>query len=278
MCALVSAMKAVPVYPPGGGCDVAGSAALPSYSVAISDSEAKEFAQAAAQDREKARLVPMKKIEEKKERLSAQNSRDQDALGAGLTHHDEKIVNDLTSRDPAVDPVRDDVWAAQMRDDSSTLGERPSMDQSDQDEIRGLLRRESTRGKRKAGESAYHPSIPTINEPTGSQSQDYGYPYQQPQAATSGYENQRPGAYGTGPYSPPQPAQYYSSQPPQVQLSGMPGSEMSQIPTPQSPPQRSTSNPYRSQGGSGRLTPARRQGQTDDGEEDFANMRPYSGV
>jgi hypothetical protein len=55
----------------------------------------------------------------------------------------------LTSRRPGVDPVRDDTW--NNRDDVSTLG-RPSMDaRPDLDEVRGLLHKASSAGKRKGG-------------------------------------------------------------------------------------------------------------------------------
>ena len=183
MCALVSALKAVPIYAPGCGIDVQGSAALPAYSVAISPLEAKEYAQEAAKGREDARLVPVKRIEESKQRLSPANSRE-NKYGTGMTPHENQIVDDLTSRNPAVDINRDDAWNS--RDDSSTLGERPSIERQDAEDIKGLLRRESTRGKRKPS-SEYQPTVPTISEPG-----PYSYGEYSQQASTSGFENRRP--------------------------------------------------------------------------------------
>ncbi|CAK3819895.1 calcium channel [Lecanosticta acicola] len=253
MCALVSALRAVPIYAPGGGGDAAGSAAKPNYSVAISDSEAKENAQSTAADREKARLIPSKKIQEARDAnpwIASANSGGQ--AGAGLTLHDQRVVNDLTSRDPASDPARDEAWLS-GRDDSSTLGERPSIDQQDLNDVRGLLRRESTRGKRKPSSEQsrtlyQHPSnIPTINEP---------------QAPTPGSSTVA-SPYESRPSLNTQPTQYQTAR----NVPTVSNLQMSQINRNAS----NSSNPYRS--------PPRRNNNDQFGEEDdFGNMRPYSGV
>lgn len=266
MCALTAALKAVPVYPPGGGADVAGSAANPNYSVAISHSEAKEHADESALDREKSRLVPLKKLELKKS-TSPVTTRSNKAFG-GMTQHQTQVVEDLTNRDPAFDAARDDAWNS-SRDDNSTLGERPSIDRQDQEDIKGLLRRESTKGKRKPSSEGYHPSIPTINEPQQSTYPDYPAQY----AASSNLENQAPGpAYSTMPAAyqsaaRPTPSQYGVT-PGQAQTTGQ-AIEMSQAPS-----QRSSSNPYRSE--SLNRKPLSPPGAAE-GEDEW-NMRPYSGV
>ncbi|OTA37684.1 hypothetical protein BTJ68_02510 [Hortaea werneckii EXF-2000] len=191
MCALVAALKIVPIYPPGGGGDAAGSAANPNYGVTITEGEAKEHAEASAKAREDARLVPLKKIEEAKNALSPTTS----ATMAGMSPRDAKIMESLTAKDPATDPARDDTWASE-RGDSSTLGERPSVDGHILDEVKGLLRRESTKGKRKASSeiASRHyqtPGVPTIREPQGSApSTGYGEGY----GSATGYENVRPAA------------------------------------------------------------------------------------
>lgn len=260
MCALVSALRIIPINAPGGGGDAAGSAANPNYSVAITDAQAKENAKASADGRESGRLIPNSKIKEAKEANplspSANSARQ---AGGGLTFHDQKIVNDLTARDPASDPARDEAWSS-GRDDSSTLGERPSIDQQDLNDVRGLLRRESSRGKRKPSSEQSrpyqpNPSIPTINEP------------QPPTPGYSGYGSQRPAQtystvpspYDTRPTINTQPTQYQTAQGNVPTLSNI---QMSQI-------RRNDSNPYRSQ--------TRRDGQGDDDDE-FGNTRPYSGV
>ena len=274
MCALVSALKAVPIYPPGGAIDSQGSPANPNYSVAITDVEAKEFADEAIKGREDARLVPAK-IDEAKEGSSPVNNRGAQTGMAGMTKQENKIVDDLTSRDPAVDAARDEAWTS-SREDTSTLGERPSIDRQDLEDVRGLLRRESTRGKRKPS-SEYHPSVPTINEPQQSPQPYYyqGYPQQAP---TAGYENQIPGySTVTSPYRPqigPQVTQYQSVQS-QVSSAAQ-AMEMSQI-----PPQRSPSNPYRQpqRGDSLNRRPLAPPGAAEEEDRDeFGNARPYSGV
>jgi len=280
MCALVSALKAVPIYPPGGGVDVQGSAANPNYNVALSQGEVKEYADDASKGREDVRLVPKKKLDEAKERLSPAASKGTNS-GAGMTQSESGIVDGLTSRDPASDPARDQAWTS-SREDSSTLSERPSLDPSDIDEVRGLLRRESTRGKRKVSSDAYRPTVPSISEqvsqqPPQLQLQDYTtYPAYPAPASAGGYENQRP-AYTTttSPYAP-------QSRPTLSQYGAAPGQiasavEMSQV----QPPQRSPSNPYRQRQISDSinrksLSPSDAEAQ--DENDDFGNMRPYSGV
>ena len=268
MCALTSALRKVPIYPPGGGADAAGSAANPNYSVAITAGDAKEYADETAKDRENARLIPTKKVDDAKSSLSAVASSNK---GAGLSPRENKAVDDLTNRDPAVDPARDDAWASN-RDDSDTLGERPSIDRSDLEEVRGLLRRESTRGKRKPS-NEYHPTIPTINEPA--QQQPYQYQNYGQQTSTT-FENQRPPISNVPPppasYRPvmrPQATQYQSAQS-QIPTAGQ-SMEMSQVPP---APSRSPSNPYRQRT---ELKPSAAVGEEDE-KEDFANTRPYSGV
>ena len=264
MCALVSALKAVPIYPPGGGIDVAGTPANPTYTVGITHGDAKEHAEEAAKGRDSGRLVPLKKIEETKDRLSPVTSKA--PLGAGLTLSENRVVDDLTSRNPASDPARDEAWTS-SRDDGSTLGERPSIDR-DLEEVRGLLRRESTRGKRKPSND-YHPSVPTINEP---ETQPYTYGHYPQSTTAGGYENRRPDptTSSTQYYPPggPQITQYPSPQ--QYSAAGQ-AIEMSQA-----QPRRSPSNPYRQRGDSASqepLSPPR-----DNEDDDFGTMRPYSGV
>jgi small-conductance mechanosensitive channel len=243
MCALVAALRAVPIYCPGGGEDAQGSAAAPNYNVNISDSEAREAAEEAANERERIRLIPTKKILEAKEAIDPTSRQ---GVLPGLSFQDPTI-GDLHARDPTKDSARDHEWS-HARDDSSTLGERRSLDQQDLDNFRGLLHRQSTRGKRKLnGEQIRHmygatPSVPTIKEP-----------------------------------SPPPPA----SRPP------LP-SQSSQYQSAQDIPQRSTSNPYRSQQQmpqeQTRYDPTVvEEDDGGDGSEDRTrygggNAKPYSGV
>lgn len=173
MCALVAALRAVPIYAPGGGGEAQGSAANPSYSVSISDAQAKDNAGAAAEAKQAKRLVPKK--------TDTADASAEPGTGAGLTQRENRIIDNLTSRDPAVDAARDEAWTS-TRDDSSTLG-RSSIDQQDIEDVRGLLRRESTKGKRRIG-ADHRPPIPTIHEPQTAMDQSgYGEPYHDPSPA-----------------------------------------------------------------------------------------------
>ena len=277
MCALVAALRAVPIDPPGGSAAALGSAANPNYAVSISDVDAKKNAATSAETKEKARLVPTKMPIEVKG-----GSGSQPAGFAGLTTHDTKVLDDLNYRNPA-DAAEDDSWPA-GRDDSSTLGERNSTERQDLESVRGLLRRESSKGKRKPsmeGQRSYAPSVPTINEP-GS----YGN-YGQPPYAPSSYENQRPSNYSTMPtsYVPPprsrQAMPYLSQTQSQTQQQQVAAAniEMSQV----SSSQRYQTDPYRERSESRRLfnqssAEDQDQDQQSGGNDDFDNPRPYSGV
>ncbi|RMZ28410.1 hypothetical protein D0859_07502 [Hortaea werneckii] len=284
MCALVAALKIVPIYAPGGGYDAAGSAANPNYGVTITEGEAKEHAEATAKAREDARLVPLKKIEEAKNALSPTTS----ATMAGMSPRDAKIMESLTAKDPATDPARDDTWASE-RGDSSTLGERPSVDGHILEEVKGMLRRESTKGKRKAsGEIASRhyqtPGVPTIREPQGSASSTgYGEAY----GSATGYENVRPAApptYGVHPAMRSPYAPSPATGPPQGPLPDIPPHSPMEMQQVGSQPTRSTSNPYRRQGDGGRVQrrptnpTVGRQVTEEEGDDEYGGPRPYSGV
>ncbi|KAK3055402.1 hypothetical protein LTS18_011824, partial [Coniosporium uncinatum] len=89
----------------------------------------------------------------------------QTATGAA----EARAVDTLNTRPPGADQARDDAWDGRdgdHRDDSSTLGSgadnnsnnhdglgRTSTDHQSIEDVRSLLHRTSTRGKRKAGES-----------------------------------------------------------------------------------------------------------------------------
>ncbi|KAK3068286.1 hypothetical protein LTR53_014268 [Teratosphaeriaceae sp. CCFEE 6253] len=270
MCALVSSLKKVPIYAPGGGGKPLGDAANPSYSVSIGDEIAKRNAADAAKAKDEARMVPLKKLEDLKSRLSPTSSGRSGA--AGLNARDNQIVDDLTSRNPAFDMAREQAWTS-SREDDSTLGERPSIDQHDLDEVRGLLRRESTRGKRKPGSDyprMQAPSVPTINEPRSTSYTDH--------ASSSSYVQPGPGDYRSSGYSST-PTAYVSPSygQPSQSTARAPAPQLPQLATQTSPIEmrqvsRNPSNPYRKP-----LSPS---AETRDGSNPkvFENTRPYSGV
>ena len=275
MCALISALKKVPIHAPGGGGKPLGDAANPSYSVAIADDVAKKNAAEAAKAKDASRMVPLTKNE-----LSPTSSSQSGA--AGLTRRDNQIVDDLTSRNPAVDVARDQAWTS-SREDDSTLGERPSIDQQDLDEVRGLLRRESTRGKRKPGSDhprMQAPSVPTISEPRSTSYADYGQSPSYGQPSSGGYQST---GYSSTPtaYQPP-----LRNQPSQGQTSQVSVPQLPQLSTQTSPiemrqvPSRNPSNPYRKRSESVSRKPLSPSGGSGSNGASgaFENTRPYSGV
>jgi len=267
MCALVSALRAVPIYAPGGGGAVAGSAANPNYSVAVSDDTAKKNAADVADAKEKKRLVPTKKIEEAKSLSPVTSGR---SAVAGLTSRDNRIVNDLTSRNPASDPARDEAWTS-SREDSSTLGERPSIDRiQDLEDVRGLLRRESTRGKRKPSSEVPQLRVPPSFQPISETSQSVYDDHAEP-SGSGGYQGT---GYSTMPTAyTPKVRGAYGQQAPQIPPLGPTSPvEMRQV-------ARNPSNPYRKRSESiGRKPLSPTAGTGDRREGEFENTRPYSGV
>ncbi|KAJ9649719.1 hypothetical protein H2199_000498 [Coniosporium tulheliwenetii] len=200
MCALVLALRKIPIYGPGAGDAALGSEGKPTYSVAIAEEVAEAQRKKFADEKEAKRLFPSKKAEEDAEKKK--KAEDSEAKSTGLdylsTAREASAVEKLTQRPPAIDVARDD-WGS--RDENSTLGERTSTERQDLDEVRGLLRRESTRGKRKAGPEHLQPAVPgvpTIPEPPSSS------PFQ-PQIGFQDYA-QRPAVA-----PPPAPYQVYAS-------------------------------------------------------------------
>ncbi|EMC92675.1 hypothetical protein BAUCODRAFT_37575 [Baudoinia panamericana UAMH 10762] len=270
MCALVSALKTVPIYPPGGGCDPQGSAANPAYNVSVSDEQAKQSVAAAAKARKDARLVPTKKMTDSENTVSLTASGRSGA--AGLSTHDNKVVGDLASRNPAIDPSRDQAWTSGREDDDSTLGERPSIDQQEIEEVKGLLHRQSTKGKRKlypeSSRGLQVPSVPTISEPSGVGSADYAQP------SVTGYQST---GFSNSPsaYQPPirnqisQGSNFSARLPRIAPTSPLDMQQMS----------GNATNPYGKRSDSASRKPVGpAAGDSGRGEGSFENMRPYSGV
>lgn len=140
LCALVLALRRVPINGPGGGGAALGDSTNPSYSVAISDSTAAQNKSKDTAEKEAARLVPSKKLDAKSDDKNA---------GHAL---ERKAVNVLTDRSPAIDNTRDD--PSTSRDPDRAQGES-----TDLEEVRTILRRETTQGRRK---SAHHRSMQSL--------------------------------------------------------------------------------------------------------------------
>ncbi|KAE9370165.1 hypothetical protein N431DRAFT_342755 [Stipitochalara longipes BDJ] len=150
MCALVLALRKVPIYGPGGGGEPLGGPTNPSYSVSIPDELATEARDKAAKAKEGKRLIPSSSTKPQGKSSSAD-------LGS---EKEENAAEQLNRRRP-LDSIGDTAWTAR---DDVTLGSREeSLERqrsSDIDNLKQtLLKRESTRGRRRPGEVL--PPMPT---------------------------------------------------------------------------------------------------------------------
>jgi Mechanosensitive ion channel len=158
MCALVLALRRVPIYGPGGGDPGLGSANNPSYSVAISPEVAQNNKDSWTETKDAKRLYPTIP--------STAKSTGSDL--SGNTANEVNAMHQLSQRQPNRD-ARDDVWGS--GDDSvSSLSDRGnSMDRerASLDEVRGLLKRESTRGRRHQQQGGLSPIEEPYSPPMG---------------------------------------------------------------------------------------------------------------
>lgn len=171
MCALVMALRKVPLYGPGGGNPAAGDRANPTYSVAITEDVAQRNKDIFGEEKDKKRLVPLSQNE-----MAASPSQLEPAqtdylgTGTGVETREAAAVDNLVKRSVAVDPQE-----MLDHDRELTLNKQRS---NDVDEVRDILRRQSTTGRRRntrhSGLSVQESNdlragsrtIPTIPEPS----------------------------------------------------------------------------------------------------------------
>ncbi|KAL3424169.1 mechanosensitive ion channel [Phlyctema vagabunda] len=159
MCALVLALRKVPINGPGGGGDALGGPSNPSYSVAVSDQMAAEAREKSMQEKDSKRLIPSAPAV-----LSPSDGKSSsiDYLG-GTT--ETKAADALNARSPATDAAH---TGGDLRDDETFNAPDRSAAESrrsqDIEDVRqDLLRRQSTKGRRKPGDHipfpTNHPSL-----------------------------------------------------------------------------------------------------------------------
>ncbi|KAK8214227.1 serine/threonine protein kinase [Phyllosticta capitalensis] len=248
MCALVQALRKIPIAPPGGNDAALGSSDRPQFSVSISAGEAEERRQAYLEDKESKRLFPSKKPESTgTERSSSIDylSRASGAGAHGSLSAETAALNELNARNPAYDTYRDDAYADRVETASFTglpRTERASMSAQDVEDVHNTLKREGTLGKRRAGERGLQARatsltrVPTINEPQAAEA-----------GATSGYQQST--------YTYPSSTSYntMAQVPPSYQYPSnnqYPPSTHSQSPSlgPNPNPNRKSNNPYYASG------------------------------
>jgi hypothetical protein len=167
MCALVLALRKVPIYGPGGGGEPLGGPTNPGYSVSVEDTWAVEAREKAEQAKEAKRLIPTKTA------ATVSDSKYGGTLGPVP---EETAANSLNARRPTLDTAHESFTrrgSSDRRGSSNSRSEDiavrdPSQDGRPPAEIEAirqeLVQRKSTRGRRKPGETA--PNVPSI--PSGS--------------------------------------------------------------------------------------------------------------
>lgn len=243
MCALVVALRKVPIAPPGGNDVGLGDANKPSWSVAISPEEAQHVRQKYLDEKDASRLYPTTKKDDPEDHGKSSGN---DYLGGGA---EGKAINSINNRKVGVDNVRDDTWV--YRDDGSTTMGRPSMDgppQNDTEDLRNFLHKATSSGKRKQGgglspysnvrpsmDSQRSPGMPPIPLPVNPNNQYAPPPGQSARSPASAASSPGYGEeYG---FQPMLPQTSNTAQGPSRTNAGAPLQHQ--------PSQQSSTNPYR---------------------------------
>lgn len=161
MCALVLALRKIPIYAPGGGDAVLGSSDKPTYSVSVSDEQAIAARDAYAATKESKRMVPLKKpptnpLEGSSTAVETHPDPKDPATPPPLRYRlpsvtENAALNDLNARHPAADTAPDmgSPERASLRERTPGSSTSSRNRNEDIEEVRGMLRRQSTRGKRR---------------------------------------------------------------------------------------------------------------------------------
>lgn len=178
MCALVLALRKIPINAPGGGNAALGSADQPTYSVTVSDAQAASSRDAFKDAKDAKRLFPSEKktdpptkgVKGSSTGVDASNPHDSvtpEPLRYRSPPTESTALAALNTRHPAADTARDPNDYADPATPKSlarTSGTFTPIDidrSTSIDEVRGILRRQSTRGKRKApnGSTLKYPNV-----------------------------------------------------------------------------------------------------------------------
>ena len=188
MCALVLALRKIPINAPGGAAAALGSVDQPSYTVAISDAQATNNRDAFAKSKDTKRLFPIEKPEAPAKDSNKAVTTGIDTLVArdSATPHPLRLrqplssestaLNTLNSRHPAADTANnpsdliEPTTPKSLTHSISGVETPPDFDRSVSiEEVRGMLRRQSTRGKRRPSTGSsikyeYQPISDTISK------------------------------------------------------------------------------------------------------------------
>lgn len=182
MCALVLAIRKIPINGPGGGGAALGDPSNPSYSVTITDELAQQYREKAEAEKEKKRMVPTDKTAEIVSRLAAGDQARSTGvdIGPSLSSRatEADFANALNARPAGYDASRADEFAQLYRSSNvsvppETLAVPRSDGGNNGDSV--PLRQPST-GRRKGGG-------PNIQVPTATSVESFHY---QSQGYTTG--------------------------------------------------------------------------------------------
>lgn len=189
MCALVLAMRKVPIYGPSGSGPSLGEMGNPTYSVSIADEIATRKREAAAQATDAKRMVPaltdtsnndsnatlsptMSEQAEFSSRIDGMKTNLNNTSSAPLaTIQETRAVNMLNERFPGQDTARD---SGSFRADTNGAAQasiqgRRGSEVAELEEVRGLLRTATTKGRRRSGTTSSNvpPVTPVTSNPPG---------------------------------------------------------------------------------------------------------------
>ncbi|KAH8703662.1 serine/threonine protein kinase [Talaromyces proteolyticus] len=240
MCALVLAIRKVPINGPGGGGAALGAPGNPSYSVAISDELAKKYREDAAAAQEDARWIPTSQMAELHSTLSPTMAAKSSAVettgndsivqraAAGKKMNEAAFVEVLNSRPAGYDIARPDESAQLFRVPSATSGQdiNNQLSPVQESDRTSLLRGPSGRRRGGADTSPGPPSplaIPPAVTGAAAPTDRYEIPSYYSAAVSTGgaapsggqYESNNP--YGRVSPAHGQSANPYQSVPPQYQ-------------------------------------------------------------
>lgn len=228
MCALVLAVRKIPIYGPGGGAPALGDASNPTYSVSISDEQAKANRDKAEAEKEAKRMIPTSELRELSSLYQAVDSEGKStgtdfgiSRSPGTTRYrgataaassEATFAEALNTRPPAMDKARVD---------ESDLYRAPTGASTEYGGLLGTddttsLLRAASKGRRKGGSgtapaaaSGGAPAVAVSSPPQPSEYYGYaespydpGNPYQQPQSYQS--SPTVPGTTSTPPLQVPQ--------------------------------------------------------------------------
>lgn len=143
MCALVTAIRQVPIYGPGGDGDALGGPKNPRYTVSVTDEWAANAVKESSEAKKSKRLIPLST--ESKEN-SADQTQQKSALDSQLSEEPIKnLSRNNISADIQVSEESNETPETTLREDYQRLENIESLRQ-------GLLKRQSTRGRRRVGE------------------------------------------------------------------------------------------------------------------------------